>query len=59
MRLVCLLHLEAEVEALAREDLDAAEVDVGTNGVRLGLVERSDLLAVRSHRALVGLRCRL
>ena len=34
-----LLDLEAQVQTLARQDLDAAEVDVGTDRVRLGLVE--------------------
>ncbi|KEP73772.1 hypothetical protein HR12_38060 [Microbacterium sp. SUBG005] len=39
MRLGLLLDLEAQVQAFAREDLDAAEVDVGADGVGLRLVE--------------------
>ena len=33
--------LEPQVEALAGQHLDAAEVDVGTDRIRLGLVERA------------------
>ena len=34
-----LLDLEAQVQSLARQDLDAAEIDVRADGVRLGLIE--------------------
>ena len=50
-----LLDLEAQVQSLARQDLDAAEVDVGADGVRLGLVERARRSA-RSRRADFGRR---
>ena len=43
-----LLHFEAKVESLAGQHLHAAEVDVRTNRVRLGLVERP------GDRAVVG-----
>ena len=49
-----LLDLEAEVQAFPRQDLDAAEVDVGADRVRLGLVERAGGLAVGQR----GLRVR-
>ena len=47
-----LLDLEAEVQALAREDLHSAEVDVGPGGVGLALVERAVRRAVRRRRLL-------
>ena len=50
-----LLDLEAQVQALARKDLDAAEVDVRTHRVRLGLVERAGCVgAVGSRRRTFG-----
>ena len=41
-----LLDLEPQVQALAGKDLDAAEIDVRTHRVRLGLVERADRRAI-------------
>src|SRR5699024_10398395 len=45
-----LLDLEAQVHALARHDLDAADVDVRPHGVRLARIERPVFGAVRRRR---------
>ncbi|CAI7674573.1 unnamed protein product, partial [Penicillium discolor] len=55
--LALLLHLEPQVQSLARQDLDPAEVDVRADGVRLGVVERAlggAVLRRRLGRSLVA-----
>ncbi len=52
-----LLDLEAQVQALARKDLDAAEIDVGTDRIGLGLIERADRRAIGQRRPGGGRIC--